>query len=197
MKNIKSLFMLSMLLLLSVNISAQSRDSKTIIDPQNPGDAIPLSPQEFEESVLFIQDLSEFIGKSALKKPLTIELINFNSKRKLLPAYKINGVEYSDNGKFNDKVAGDGIFTSVNSHSVKGSTKALSERGAKSTKFKYTQQLSSFRSGKFGPSKLGIGFSCKVRLVTCPESSWYNSCWPLSSPCTCVEFYDCEVSINF
>lgn len=196
MKNKSTLFLISMLLLYSAGAFAQYKSSKTIIDPKNPGKAIALSAEEFEESVLVIEDLSEFMGKSILKKPLIIELVNFNSGRKLLPAYKINGVEYCDNGKHNDKVAGDGIFTSVSSYSVKGSAASLSARGATSNRFKYAQSLQSFRNGKYGSDQRDVGLSCKIRLVTCAETTWYNSCWPLSSPCTCVEFYDCEVSLK-
>ncbi|MFT5862558.1 MAG: hypothetical protein ACI828_001207 [Flavobacteriales bacterium] len=196
MKNISTLFIMSLLLFFSVSAFGQSRGGKTIIDPKNPGNSVALSATEFEESVLILQDLSEFLGKSELKKSLTLELVNFNDSRKLLPAYRINGVEYSDNGKFNDIVAGDGVFTSVTTHRVKGSAEALSARGAKSNAFAYTQELLSFRKGIYASSQRGIGLSCKIRLVTCPETTWYNSCWPMSSPCQCVEFFDCEVSVG-
>lgn len=196
MKNLITLFIMSMLLLFSVSAFAQLRGDKTIIDPENPGNSVALSATEFEASVLILQDLSEFIGKATLKKPLTMELVNFNSNRKLLPAYRINGIEYSDNGKFNDIVAGDGVFTSVTTHRVKGKAEDLSARGAKSNAFAYTQELLSFRKGIYASSQRGIGLSCKIRLVTCPETTWYNSCWPLSSPCQCVEFFDCEVSVG-
>lgn len=196
MKKINTICILSMLLLFSASAYGQLKGSKTILDPKNPGSAVPLSSTEFEESVLIIQDLSEFLGKSALKKPLTIELINFNKARKFLPAYRLNGVEYTDNGKYNDKVAGDGVFTSVSSHQVRGSAQALSARGAKSIKFKYAQDLVRFRNGIYGPSQRDIGLSCKVRLVTCTETAWYNTCWPMSSPCQCIEFYDCEISVK-
>ncbi|WP_027380195.1 hypothetical protein [Chryseobacterium daeguense] len=44
---------------------------------------------------------------------LTVRMISYDENYELLPVYKYDGVEYSDNGLFNDAVAGDGIYTSV------------------------------------------------------------------------------------
>ena len=49
---------------------------------------------------------------------ITIEIYNYNNKKNLAPYYIMQGVEYSDDGKFNDKKANDGIYTSVKKHKV-------------------------------------------------------------------------------
>lgn len=170
-------------LLMSSTVIAQN--SKTIVNPEKAGKVQALSASELMESAVFVQDFTPFQGKTALAQPMTIEIVNYHPTKKLLPAYMINGIEYNDNGKYNDKVAGDGIFTSVRNVTVKGLPKGTSKKYNASSSLRYQSA-----------NKSEIGIGCKVRTVTCPETNWWNSCWPLSSPCTCVEFYDCEVTIS-
>lgn len=171
-------------MLLSMSITAQ--DIKTIVNPEKAGKLQALDASDLLESVMFVQDFTAFQGKTSIAQPATIEIVNYHPTKKLLPAYMINGLEYCDNGKYNDKVAGDGIFTSVVNVRVTNLPKGTAKKYTASPALKYQSA-----------NKTEIKFGCKVRLVTCPESSWYNSCWPFSSPCTCVEFYDCEAEISF
>jgi len=170
----------------------------TIVDPSKPGNATALPDDKIEDSLVFIQDLSFLNSKNKRDQHvLTIQILNFNANYKLLPAYNIDGVEYCDNGKFNDKVAGDGIFTSVSEHRILSGSSTYITNVIKSPSFKYNADFNKFIDTKYGSAnKSGIKFGCKVRLIPCPETNWWNSCWPLSSPCSCVEFYDCEVEIE-
>lgn len=192
-----------MLLLLNLTffapIQAQtSSNSTTIIDPKNPGTSIPLSNKEFQESVLLIQDLTSFKGKPASTKLIvTAQLINFRQDRKFLPTYTINGIGYNDDGKHNDQVAGDGIFTSVKKVGYSGTESGKKKHYVNAANFKYSDALQNYYAqNKVNTSNKNVSFSCKIRTYTCPEEHWWDSCWPLASPCTCTEFYDCEFSIS-
>lgn len=177
---------------------AQSVGQKTIVDPKNPNGLKALSGSDFDQSVLVITDLTTLKGKS-LAKPyhVTIELVNFHPTKKLLPVYTIGGIAYNDDGKHHDRIAGDGIFTSIYPVRVAASSSALKRNYAKADSFKYTDQLTNYMQSKEGVTqKLGISITCKTRIITCPEEHWWDTCWPLSSPCQCVDFYDCEVEID-
>lgn len=181
MKTLKTMIA-AMAILFTMNVSGQN--NKTILDLKTAKQSDVLNSQELMESVVFIRDFTAFQEKSSKSKPITIEIVNYHPSKKLLPAYMIDGIEYNDNGKFNDEIAGDGVFTSVKKVVVKGLTKDVSLKYSAATSFKYQSE------------SRGISFGCKVRTVTCPETNWWNSCWPVSSPCTCVEFYDCEFEIG-
>lgn len=125
---------------------------------------------------------------------LLMEIKDFSGKIQLNEAYQINGIEYNDNGKFNDKVANDGIYTSVLSYKVKNQADLINNIIVnKAELFNYEAALSDYLT-KIN-SKRGIKLGCKVRNIKCPQTSWYNTCiW--GSSCTCVDFYDCELSIE-
>lgn len=193
------IYFFSFIVFLFSSFSLNAQNSKiTIIDPSKPGNATALPENEIEDSLVFVQDLSFLNSKNKNDQHvLTIEILNFNSMYKLLPAYNIDGIEYCDNGKYNDKVAGDGIFTSVSLHRVISGSSTYTRNIIKSPSFKYDSSLNDVIDDKYTSSnKTGIKFGCKVRIITCPDTNWWNSCWPLSSPCSCVEFYDCEVGIE-
>lgn len=183
---------------LSIALYAQSpQKDPTIVNPKKANTAQALSPQEFSASVVLVQDLSAYQGKSAsFKTPNTIEILNFHKTKKLLPVYTFEGIKYTDDGKHNDAKAGDGIFTSTNSVSVRSSNTLPERRYIAAPDFKYKSAFDSYLNGSGVTQKSGIGFSCKVRIITCPENNWWDSCWPLQSPCSCVEFYDCEFTID-
>lgn len=160
----------------------------------------------FDNSVAIIQYNQNFNAKAKTGvSAKIIEIKNFSNDFALNSEYYIEGIQYTDNGEFNDEIAGDGLYTSIqtfsiDSHKSKNSLDELSY----GQDFKFDEELKLYLQSKYGSqsgsfSNRGGGtikFGCKVRTVTCPETSWWNSCWPLSSPCTCVEFYDCEASIE-
>ena len=181
----KTIFKIITVLVLLVSSNVFAQNDKTIVDPKKAGQLEALNGKELMESVIFIQDFTSFQGGKTISKPMTIEIVNYHPTKKLLPAYMINGLEFNDNGKFNDQIAGDGIFTSVENVVVTGLPKEVTTRFTASPLFKYQ---SANRGGSIG---------CKVRTIRCPETNWMNSCWPLSSPCTCIDFYECEFEINW
>lgn len=127
---------------------------------------------------------------------LTARILSFDSNYTLLPVYKLNGVEYSDNGLFNDQVAGDGVYTSVERFSISendiyNGVEALIGDGFL-FKDQLIQQIKSDYASKVGP-KASIKFGCKTKLIKCPNTSWYNTSY-FGEPC--VLFYDCELSVE-
>ncbi|MFY8186923.1 MAG: hypothetical protein ACOVLC_03075 [Flavobacterium sp.] len=155
------------------------------------------SPSEFLQSVALIQ-------KGGIEDPLNngkyifiIELKDFSENIVFNEAYNIDGVEYSDNGRFNDEVANDGIYTSVESYRIIQNDNNIDVMNTtivnKSESFQYGEELNNYIHTPNAKTK--VKFGCKVRTVTCPETSWLNNCW-FGSPCTCIEFYDCEASIE-
>lgn len=192
-----------MLLLLNLPFFAQlqaqsSAKNQTILDPKNPGNSIALSSKEFEESVLVIQDLSVFKDKpETSEQAITINLVNFRTDRKFLPAYTINNVGYNDDGKHFDQVAGDGIFTSVKKVRYTGDEAGKKTHYVNASTFKYTPALDAYyQKNNIDTSSSRIGITCKIRTFQCPEQHWWDTCWPLSSPCTCIEFYDCVLDLT-
>ena len=134
--------------------------------------------------------------------PLTVELMDFSNKIDLRQAYIIDDIEYCDNGLFNDEVANDGIYTSVEKFAIKDEPVkkvAATETTiylSKSESFKYEDELERYVSKKKSIAKIVVKISCKFRTAPCPETSWWNECWFTDGPCTCIEFYDCEFIIE-
>jgi hypothetical protein len=144
--------------------------------------------KNFEESVM-ITPSSRVTSKTNKSEISARSIIfkNFNPNFKLESTYVIDGYDYTDDGKINDLIAGDGIYTSVillpNLKNDKSqSNKSQIHNGIVSSKFKYNDILLA--------SKVGV--SCKIR-ITHSGSSWFgNSCAG-----GCIELYDCEVSLEF
>jgi len=161
----------------------------------------------FNESVAIIEPaFSSYLYNKVDEGLLIIELKNFNPHFKLSTQYKIKGVKYTDDGTFEDKIAGDGIYTAINKvtlNEMKSFTESKLNFGPE---FKFTENLKEYLDDNYSISELGnttsekikggISLGCKVRLITCPETGFWDTCWPLSSPCTCVDFYDCEIGFD-
>lgn len=161
----------------------------------------------FETSVAIIEngtEINNYNSKSSDSFTLKVRLKSFDSNFDLSPVYKFDGIEYCDNGLFNDEVAGDGIYTSVktfNYASRKNSYKGIIIN--KSEKFEHTEKLNEFLLANYSNNnstlqtkagaKLKVKLGCKVRLVDCPNTDWYNTSF-FGEPC--VEFYDCEASVE-
>ncbi|SRR5690554_4160772 len=150
---------------------------------------------EFLKSVAIIQGGLELDPITA-NYSLFMTVKDFSGNYQLHDAFIIDGIEYCDNGQFNDEVANDGIYTSVDQYAIDASdVPRLRDNYFIHTgsDFAHESELQSFLNAA-GPG-FGIYFGCKLRLVTCPETSWYNDCW-FGSPCTCIEFYDCYVEVG-
>lgn len=166
----------------------------------------------FVESVAILQTVKRYNDDSRYKAggiALTVQLKDFSNGVEMRPAYMIDNIEYCDNGKYNDEVSGDGVYTSVEKFSNDEKKSGDDFEGViihKSDDFKFEKDLkdylktnistnSSEKLANSGPS-LSIKLGCKLRTVTCPETSWLNSCW-FGSPCTCIEYFDCEGEVVF
>jgi hypothetical protein len=102
-----------------------------------------------------------------------------------LTNFILNGEEFSDDGKFNDLVAGDGIYTSLVLRDTDVPRPQLKELSFSSEKFKYRDN-----ELKGGGVKVGcdishtrsgnslLGFSCE---------NWFG----------CFEFSNCRVELEF
>jgi len=141
--------------------------------------------QSFEESVLVITKGAISVDKLYAQ---TVEVKNFDPSLRMESTLSLNFVDFNDDGRGNDKVAGDGIYTSVKLY------KQPVEEGLvfKSDLFKYRKQLDALLNSNT-TSKFSIKLSCKVRRV----HSGYTI---LGTDCAthwCVELYDCTVDVEF
>lgn len=163
----------------------------------------------FDESIAILIYQNEIRADNKVDESYAkLELKNFNPDFMLMDEYVIDGVKYTDNGEFNDEFAGDSVYTSIykvdNSYLVKDASESdvvnfspnfrFKNELQEELKIKYKSDNYNSTNSQKGEGK--ITFGCKVRLITCPESGFWDTCWPLSSPCTCVDFYDCEASIE-
>lgn len=101
-----------------------------------------------------------------------------------MESYIINNVDYTDDGKFNDKVAGDGIYTSVITKPIASYTQVPAGIGFASEDFEhYDEAINEFH----------ITFKCKIRTT-------YEGYSAMHIPCSwggCIEIYACKGEISF
>lgn len=173
----------TLLIAICITTICLGQNNKTILNLKNANKSEVLLGEELLKNVDFIQDFSSFQNSKGTAKPMLIQFKNHHPTKKLLPHYVINGEKYSDDGNGNDASAGDGIFTSTNKFLPKNLPNNITK-------------VHNYSTSYTGPTSRIVKFGCKVRLVPCPENNWWDSCWPLSSPCQCVEFYDCEFEIE-
>lgn len=157
----------------------------------------------FEESVVLLQRINPakiVKDNQTIEVILSIEIVSFDENVPFQNEYIIDNIKYTDDGQFNDLLGGDGIYTSVQTFILPASLfdQKFNQEIVilhKGLEFKYDGELENYLIEKFS-EKTSIKFGCKVRLVTCPETNWLNTCWPAPSPCWCVEFYDCSFEIE-
>jgi hypothetical protein len=140
--------------------------------------------QTFEESVALLPAADVVNQKKEVAQ--AIELKSFTAY-KLLPWYSFNQVDFTDDGKYNDLKAGDGIYTSryasVNPKHRFPNHAIVDERFTKMEAL--NSWITTNRPG------IGIGIRCKFRWVTTGTSWFGNSCAG-----GCIEVYDCELDIS-
>jgi hypothetical protein len=155
--------------------------------------------KEFLFSVAIVETNSVVTAKVGDKSKVaqTIEVFNLNKKLALHDAYKVNDIEYSDNGQFNDLVAGDNIYTSVETFALSEIAKEFDIKVSKSQEFKYSNQLTEILQERYPKNARtkSIGVSCQISLRTCPQTSWYNTCW-WGDSCTCVHIGPCSAEFS-
>jgi hypothetical protein len=110
-----------------------------------------------------------------------------DSAYKPLKSYALDGEEFVDNGMYNDKIANDGIYTSVQTQNNAEISDLKQNISIKSEKFKYfsSQTNSKIKGGEFG---------CSIRHVTKGKSLLGNSC---GNNIGCFELYDCSFKITW
>ena len=98
-------------------------------------------------------------------------------------SYSLNGEEFTDDGKFNDLVAGDGVYTSVEKRSVDLEKPQFKQLSFVSEQFIFTKY----------EEKGSVTVGCKVRHIRQGSSLFGVSC---ENWFGCFEFYDCEIEIE-
>lgn len=193
MKKIKLLTLGLAVLLLSVTtfIACTSNDDiqeKTAENTnQNIENELTAKWKNFEESVM-ITPSSRVTSKTNSSEVSARSIIfkNFNPNFNLESTYIVDGYDYTDDGKINDLIAGDGIYTSVillpnlKNNALQNKTSQI-QKSIISSKFKYNNQLLT--------SKIGI--TCKMR-ITRKGKSWFG----FSCSGGCIELYDCEADFS-
>lgn len=111
-------------------------------------------------------------------------LQRFDESYTPLESYIVNNVDYTDDGKFNDQVAGDGVYTSVIKKPIASYTEVPANMGFASDDFEYYDEAA---------SEFHITFKCKIRTT-------YEGYSAMHIPCSwggCIEIYACKGEISF
>ena len=168
------------------------------------GAAEIISPESFTKSVAIVK-LAHAVSIPAKttkdEVALVIEVFNFDDNYSLNEAFVIDNIEYSDNGRFNDKVANDGVYTSVQTFTPSEENQNAPEEEdvanvmviADMDDFLYMDDLKETLA-KVKP-KVYAQVGCDIVTRDCPQTTWYNSCW-FSDECTCVYLENCELTIG-
>jgi hypothetical protein len=163
------------------------------------------SLNDFGSSVAIVN--KQGISKSDLTNTtITIHLVNFNPNYSLESKYKINNIEYSDNGLYNDEVAGDGLYTSVEKFDLsKSNFSTLNNSDAHlGSSFAYINNFKiwvgnnskSFEKSGIKPTvSIKVNVGCDIVTRSCPQDTWYNTCL-FSDECTCVYLENCKLDVT-
>ncbi len=146
------------------------------------------NPVSFEEYVALILRGVSTMKSTNNESPLIIEIISFSDDYTLSPVYKIEGIEYCDNGLFNDEIAGDNVYTSVDFFSNTG-LKSTQIVYHKSESLIYQEELDQYLGKRLKKFKFG----CDVRLAKCPNTNWLNTSL-FGEPC--IEFTNCYFEVE-
>ncbi len=137
----------------------------------------------FFRSVAIIAE-NHLIIEGGTKFAQQVSLLKFDDSYVPLDSYILNNVDYTDDGQINDKVAGDGIYTSVISKPIASITDVPANMGFASDVFEhYDEAVNEFH----------ISFKCKMRTT-------YEGYSAMGFPCSwggCIEFYACKGEISF
>jgi hypothetical protein len=104
-------------------------------------EAVPeFNKKQFLESVAIIGPFTSDLGNGIFSK--AVEIKDMSGNLKLSGVFKLNGSEYSDKGLFNDQIAGDGIYTSVEVFKTEKINQKISNEAIAmvSSKFKYANE---------------------------------------------------------
>lgn len=137
----------------------------------------------FEESVMIVTTGRIYAADGNSARTFMLNIFDKEYIPKI--SYTINGVDFTDDGKYNDQKAGDGVYTAVTSEGVKVNEK-VQNYGIVTDKFK----ANTGTAGSF--PKPYVKITCKMRTVYTGTSLLGFSC-----ESGCIEFYDCEFEIGW
>lgn len=150
------------------------------------------SKAEFDKNIELFLESVEIIPQGRV-----INLDGTNSKifilklhdslYKPLKSYALDGEEFVDDGMYNDIVANDGIYTSLQTQNQTEISDLKQNISIKSDKFKYISNQTNHKTK-------GGEFGCKIRHVTKGKSLLGFSC---SANIGCFELYDCSFKITW
>ncbi len=119
------------------------------------------------------------------KSAITFTIMNYNKEYKILNHYAINGVDFVDDGSYNDLKADDGIYTFVELlPALKG--KVAADSYFVGDDFKHWKA--------FETAKIKITIKCKIRHIYTGTTILGFSC---DTPVGCIEYYDCTAEVSF
>jgi hypothetical protein len=183
----KEIIKITFVIIISLSLFSCDKNSKKVNDSD---------VNVFEKSVAIIQ--YGLKDTKAEKQPLVNAVISFNPEYELISQYYIDGIQFTDDGDFNDEIAGDGLYTSIQEFSMAKTSDNSSYTINLNPDFKYSEELDSYLKKMNANNKSWvIGIGCDISLVECSETDWWNTCWPLDSPCTCVEFTNCNAYVEY
>lgn len=174
-------FNLSLIFVFSLLLSSCSNDS-VIADENMKANSQEIAQpiKQFEESVA-VSILKTAEKSKGSKVPVRLKLTDYSGLDILHPVYRFNGFEFSDTGKFNDEIAGDGIYTSVELIGYNDEKSSAKAGIFLSDNFKYRDQLPA--------NKI---FDCKIEHVPCPaDGGLVDSDW--GTGWGCFKFSDCRI----
>lgn len=152
-----------------------------------------LSQKEKEKNADLFFEAVEILPKGRIsisegKYARVFTLRIHDSKYIPLISYALNGEEFTDDGKWNDLVAKDGIYTSIFlENSDINPVDYYPNCSFKSEKFKYSDPNSNLKS-------FGGEFSCKIRRTYTGTTILGFSC---ANSLGCIELYDCSFKITW
>lgn len=145
-----------------------------------------LFSQNLVESAIIITGKRVFTKDNKIQKSARSFSIKSFNDFKPSEQYIVDGELFTDDGKYNDLTAGDGIYTSIELRSNLANDIDPSNIYFVSEAFKYKSELETYISA------LKIKFGCKVKYTTEGTTVLGNSC-----KSGCLHFYDCELSVEF
>ncbi|WP_343636253.1 hypothetical protein [Fluviicola sp.] len=153
--------------------------TETAIDAEKSGAITSL----FYRSVAILPK-SHLVVNNGTEYVQQFSLLMFDESYVPSDSYILNNVDYTDDGKFNDVVAGDGVYTSVIKKPIASYVAVPANVALVSDDFEHFDEAA---------SEFHISFKCKIRTT-------YEGYSAMGIPCSwggCIEFYACKGEISF
>jgi len=132
------------------------------------GNAQKIDDNYIEENIAIIDINSFNLNKDQVIVEITLK--DYSGKKMLPIVFGLNGYDFTDDGKGNDKIANDGVFTIKESVSKTKINKNYSSKVLTSSKFKHQNKM-----------VITKGIGCKFERCDgcfCLACQWWgHSCW--------------------